>query len=121
MAVAADLGVEVDIVKYMLKAERPERSTIEHIVSILEDPVEDLVRKDAQFAKLELDADALVAQAGQGGSFVEVEKDWYPGIRKPADDAYQNVIEEFVQQQLQPFDKRHLLLTSLNEMFAQQQ
>ncbi len=54
------MNVDVDIVKYMLKAERPDRAAITRLVEIIEDPVEDLVRKDAQFAKLELDADELV-------------------------------------------------------------
>lgn len=34
---------------------RPDRATLERLVAILEDPVEDLVRKDSQFAKLGLD------------------------------------------------------------------
>lgn len=38
----------------------PDRATLEHLVSILEDPVEDLVRKDSQFKKLELNADDYV-------------------------------------------------------------
>ena len=64
MSAADEAGVDVDIVKYMLKAERPDRATLESIVAKLEDPVEDLVRKDAQFKKLDLDADALVGDAG---------------------------------------------------------
>ena len=63
MSAADEAGVEVDIVKYMLKAERPDRATLESLVAKLEDPVEDLVRKDAQFGKLDLDADALVGDA----------------------------------------------------------
>ena len=55
MAVAEELGVEHDTVLYM--KEPPDRGTLEHIVSILEDPVEDLVRKDSKFKKLELDPD----------------------------------------------------------------
>jgi len=38
----------------------PDRETLEHLVSILEDPVEDLVRKDSKFKKLELDPDDFV-------------------------------------------------------------
>jgi len=38
----------------------PDRATLEHLVSILEDPVEDLVRKDSQFKKLELNPDDYV-------------------------------------------------------------
>ena len=38
----------------------PDRATLEHLVSILEDPVEDLVRKDSQFKKLGLNPDDYV-------------------------------------------------------------
>ena len=58
MAVAEDLGVEHDTVLYM--KEPPDRKTLEHLVSILEDPVEDLVRKDSRFKKLQLDPDDYV-------------------------------------------------------------
>lgn len=47
-----------DTVLYM--KEPPDRATLEHIVSILEDPVEDLVRKDSKFKKLGLDPEAYV-------------------------------------------------------------
>ncbi len=40
--------------------EPPDRATLEKIVAGLEDPVEDLVRKDSQFKKLELNADDYV-------------------------------------------------------------
>ncbi len=43
--------------------EPPDRATLEHIASILEDPVEDLVRKDAKFKKLELNPDDYVGNA----------------------------------------------------------
>lgn len=43
--------------------EPPDRETLKHIVSGLEDPVEDLVRKDSRFKKLELDADDYVGNA----------------------------------------------------------
>jgi len=52
LAVAEELEVDHDTVLYM--KEPPDRKTLEHIVSILEDPVEDLVRKDSKFKKLEL-------------------------------------------------------------------
>lgn len=39
----------------MKKAERPDRATLENLVAIIEDPVEDLVRKDSLFKKLRLD------------------------------------------------------------------
>ena len=54
MAVAEEAGVEPDVVLYMKTP--PDREALEHLVSILEDPVEDLVRKDSQFKKLGLDA-----------------------------------------------------------------
>ena len=58
MAVAEDLGVEHDIVLYM--KEPPDRPTLEKIVAGLEDPVEDLVRKDSRFKKLDLNPDDYV-------------------------------------------------------------
>lgn len=58
MAVAEDLGVEHDVVLYM--KEPPDRATLERLVAGLEDPVEDLVRKDSQFKKLGLDPDDYV-------------------------------------------------------------
>jgi len=58
LAVAEELGVEHDTVLYI--KEPPGRDTLERIVSILEDPVEDLVRKDSKFKKLELDPDDYV-------------------------------------------------------------
>ena len=59
MAVATDNGVEFDVVLYM--SERPDRDTLERIVERLEDPVENLVRKDSQFSKLGLDPDDYVS------------------------------------------------------------
>lgn len=47
-----------DVVLYM--KEPPDRAALEKIVAGLEDPVEDLVRKDSQFKKLELNADDYV-------------------------------------------------------------
>ncbi len=58
MAVAEEAGVEADVVLYMKSP--PDRTELEHLVSILEDPVEDLVRKDSQFKKLNLNADDYV-------------------------------------------------------------
>ncbi|MGB6059275.1 MAG: ArsC/Spx/MgsR family protein [Microthrixaceae bacterium] len=57
-------GVEVDLVKYMLKAERPSREQLEELADKLEDPVTDMVRRDANFAKLGL-SDADVASRDQ--------------------------------------------------------
>ena len=59
MAVAEELGLDVDIVLYMKTP--PDRATLEWLVSILEDPVQDLVRKDANFRRLGLVADDYVA------------------------------------------------------------
>ena len=50
--------MEADVVLYMKTP--PDREALEHLVSILEDPVEDLVRKDSQFKKLNLNADDYV-------------------------------------------------------------
>ena len=38
----------------------PDRETLEHIASVVEDPVEDLVRKDSKFKELGLDPDDYV-------------------------------------------------------------
>ena len=38
----------------------PDRETLEHIASVLEDPVEDLVRKDSKYKELGLDPDDYV-------------------------------------------------------------
>ena len=59
MAVATDAGADVDVVLYM--SERPDRDTLVGIIERLEDPVENLVRKDSQFSKLGLDPDDYVA------------------------------------------------------------
>ena len=58
MAVAAEAGVALDVVLYM--SDRPDRDTLQGIVERLEDPVENLVRKDSQFSKLGLDPDDYV-------------------------------------------------------------
>ena len=58
MAVAEDLGVDHDVVLYM--KEPPDRAALEKIVKALEDPVEDLVRKDSKFKKMELNPDDYV-------------------------------------------------------------
>ena len=59
MAVATEAGAEFDVVLYM--SDRPDRDTLRGIVERLEDPVENLVRKDSQFSKLGLDPDDYVA------------------------------------------------------------
>ena len=58
VGVADDLGVDHEVVKYMLKAERPTREQLTDLVGKLQDPTTDLVRRDANFTKLGLtDAD----------------------------------------------------------------
>ncbi len=61
MAVAEELGVEHETVLYM--KEPPDRAQLERIVAGLEDPVEDLVRKDSKFKKLALDPDTYVGNS----------------------------------------------------------
>ena len=58
MAVAEELGIEPEVVLYIKTP--PDRAALEKIVAGLEDPVEDLVRKDSKFKKLELDPQDFV-------------------------------------------------------------
>lgn len=58
MAVAEELGVEHDVVLYM--KEPPDRKALEKLVNALQDPVQDLVRKDSRFKKLGLNADDYI-------------------------------------------------------------
>ena len=61
MRIAEELGVAAEIVLYQKTP--PDRAALEHIVSILEDPVTNLVRRDAQWTKLGLtDADAATPE-----------------------------------------------------------
>ncbi|MEO5840003.1 MAG: ArsC/Spx/MgsR family protein [Acidimicrobiales bacterium] len=60
MAVAKELGVDAEVVQYLKTP--PDRATLEKIIGMLEDPVEDLVRKDAKFEKLGLDPAAYVGK-----------------------------------------------------------
>jgi len=57
--VAAELGLAVNERRYMLKAERPSRQELLDLIDMLEDPATDLVRRDANFAKLGLTEDAV--------------------------------------------------------------
>ena len=52
------MGVEHDVVLYIKTP--PDRATLEKIIAGLEDPVEDLVRKDSKFKKLDLNPDDYV-------------------------------------------------------------
>ena len=58
MAVAEELGIEHEVILYM-KAP-PDREALEKIIARLEDPVEDLVRKDSKFKELELDPEDFI-------------------------------------------------------------
>ena len=58
MAVAEELGIEPEVVLYIKTP--PDRAALEKLVAGLEDPVEDLVRKDSKFKKLELDPEDFV-------------------------------------------------------------
>jgi len=60
---ARDNGVAFTEVRYL--KEKPTRELLEQLVAKLEDPVEDLVRKDSYFKKLELDADAFVGKPAE--------------------------------------------------------
>ncbi|MDQ2678533.1 MAG: arsenate reductase [Actinomycetota bacterium] len=63
VGVADELGVDYDVVKYMLKSERPDCDALTRLVAEIEDPVTDLVRRDANFTKLGLtDADVETAE-----------------------------------------------------------
>lgn len=53
MAVAEANNVDAAVVQYLKTP--PDRDTLQMIVDALEDPVEDLVRKDAGFTELGLD------------------------------------------------------------------
>ena len=58
MAVAEEQHVDIDVVEYM--KQNPTHDELAAIAAKLEDPVADMVRKDSQFKKLELDADDYV-------------------------------------------------------------
>jgi arsenate reductase len=67
LAVAEDLGIEPEVVLYI--KEPPNEVTLRAIVAGLEDPVEDLVRKDSLFKKLGLNPDDYV---GNPDAVVEI-------------------------------------------------
>ena len=61
MRIAEELGVDADIVLYLKTP--PDAAALKAIIAKLEDPVTDLVRRDANFAKLGLsDADVETAE-----------------------------------------------------------
>ncbi len=51
--------MDFEVVLYM--SDRPDRAALQSLVKRLEDPVENLVRKDSQFTKLGLNPDDYVA------------------------------------------------------------
>lgn len=60
---AQEAGVEVDLRKYLLVAQRPSREEIVVLLDQLEDPPTDLVRRDAKFKGYGLtDADVRTAE-----------------------------------------------------------
>ncbi|MFV0315645.1 MAG: arsenate reductase family protein [Microthrixaceae bacterium] len=61
---ADDAGVDVDLRKYMLVAQRPTRDEVLELIAKLEDPPTDLVRRDAKFKSYGL-TDDDVATADQ--------------------------------------------------------
>ena len=67
MAVATEMGIEFEEVRYTKNP--PDEATLRELIAKLEDPVENLVRKDSQFKKLELDEDDYV---GNVDAVVEV-------------------------------------------------
>lgn len=67
MAVATENGVEFEEIRYTKNP--PDEATLRELIAKLEDPVENLVRKDSQFKKLELDEDDYV---GNVDAVVEV-------------------------------------------------
>jgi arsenate reductase len=58
LAVAEEEGVSYEPTLYLKHP--PDRATLRQIASCLEDPVEDLVRKDSKFKKLGLNPDDYV-------------------------------------------------------------
>ncbi|MEM9490063.1 MAG: arsenate reductase family protein [Myxococcota bacterium] len=55
---AQEHGVSYTEVRYL--KDKPDRATLEQLVAQLEDPPEDLIRKDSLFKRLELDPDDYV-------------------------------------------------------------
>ena len=60
---AAKNGVPVTEIRYL--KDKPGRVVLEQLVVMLQDPVEDLVRKDSYFKKLGLDESAYVGQPAE--------------------------------------------------------
>ncbi|MGJ8697992.1 MAG: arsenate reductase family protein [Verrucomicrobiaceae bacterium] len=58
MAVAGELGIDHEVILYIKTP--PGEEELTKIVNALEDPVEDLVRKDSKFKKLELNPEDYI-------------------------------------------------------------
>lgn len=78
MAVAADMGIDFVEIRYM--KDFPSEATLREIIAKLEEPVEDLVRKDSQFSKLGLNEDDYVANVD---SVVEVLTKYHRLLQRP--------------------------------------
>ena len=61
VAVATEMGVEFEEIRYTKNP--PDEAALRDLIAKLEDPVENLVRKDAQFKKLELVEDDYIGNA----------------------------------------------------------
>jgi len=61
VTVATDMGVDFDTVLYLKT--RLDEETLRGIIAKLEDPVENMVRKDSQFKKLGLNEEDYVGNA----------------------------------------------------------
>ena len=71
LAVAEELGVDHEVVLYIKTP--PDRKALQSIIDGLEDPVEDLVRKDSKFKKLELNPDDYVDNPSEiSGSTINI-------------------------------------------------
>lgn len=78
MAVATEMGVDFEEIRYM--KEFPDEKTLRALIEKLEDPVERLVRKDSQFKKLELNEDDYV---GNVDAVVEVLDRYHRLLERP--------------------------------------
>lgn len=78
MAVATELGVEFNEVRYM--QDFPDEQTLRALISKLEEPVENLVRKDSQFAKLGLNENDYI---GNVDAVVEVLGKYHRLLQRP--------------------------------------
>ena len=78
MAVASEMGVEFTEVRYM--KDFPDEETLRDLIAKLEEPVENLVRKDSQFAKLGLNEEDY---GGNVDAVVEVLGKYHRLLQRP--------------------------------------